>query len=190
VRADERDIASIARSTSAIAHCPASNSKLGHGVAPVDEFLAAGVPVGLGSDSMASNNRMDILEEARLALLTQRARLRSSETPSAEDMLEMATIGGARALGIDSIVGTLEEGKEADLAAFAVESLGPVHDPVASAVFSITGSRASFVAVSGKPLVQGGRLLLSRPELADRMQYLADALAEWLASGGEMRGIV
>ena len=84
------------RRAARVAHCPASNAKLGHGIAPLDEMLAAGIVVGLGSDSMASNNRMDLLEEARLALLAQRARIGSCETPEAVDVLEMATIGGAR----------------------------------------------------------------------------------------------
>jgi 5-methylthioadenosine/S-adenosylhomocysteine deaminase len=188
VQVDRRDIDSIARSGSTVAHCPASNAKLGHGTAPIDELLAAGIPVGLGSDSMASNNRMDMLEEARLALLNQRVRMRSSETPQAIDVLEMATLGGARALGIDATVGTLEEGKEADLAAFSLDGIGPVQDPIAAAVFSITGSRARFVTVSGRPLLRDGQLVSPRPQLADRMQYMADALAEWLASGGEAVG--
>jgi len=190
VRIDGRDIESVAGSGSTIAHCPASNAKLGHGTAPIDEILAAGIPVGLGSDSVASNNRMDIVEEARLALLAQRTRMRSCETPEAVDVLEMATIGGARALGLDTVVGTLEVGKQADLVAFSLEGSGPVQDPIAATVFSITGCRACFVTVSGKPLVRNGQLVASRPGLADRMQYLADALADWLASGGEARGVV
>ncbi len=139
---------------------------------------------------MASNNRMDILEEARLALLAQRMRTSSSETPSALDVLEMATIGGARAIGIDALVGTLELGKQADLAAFALDPAGPTHDPIAAAVFSVTGARARFVAVAGSVLLRDGHLSSPRPGLAERMQGLANALGEWLAAGGEMTGLV
>jgi 5-methylthioadenosine/S-adenosylhomocysteine deaminase len=185
VRVDQRDVASIATSQSSVAHCPASNAKLGHGIAPLDELLAAGIAVGLGSDSMASNNRMDILDEARLALLTQRARLGSFEVPEAVDALELATIGGARAVGLESIIGTLEPGKQADLAAFSLDGIGPVHDPVAATIFSITGRRARFVAVAGKPLLRDGTLVKPVPGLHERMQALADSLANWLASGGE-----
>jgi 5-methylthioadenosine/S-adenosylhomocysteine deaminase len=190
VRVDGDDVRAIAASGASVAHCPASNAKLGHGVAPLDELLAAGIPVGLGSDSMASNNRMDILDEARLALLGQRMRTSSNETPSAADVLNLATLGGARAIGVDTLVGSLEEGKQADLAAFALDPAGPTHDPVTAAVFSITGARARFVTVAGTVLLRDGRLVAPRPGLAERMQYLADALDEWLAGGGEMMGVV
>ena len=187
VRVDARDIATIANSGSSVAHCPASNAKLGHGVAPLDELLAAGITVGLGSDSMASNNRMDILAEARLALLAQRTRIGSFESPAAMDVLELATIEGAKAIGIDHLVGTLEEGKQADLAAFAIDPLLPVQDPVNAAVFSLTGARARFVMVAGRPLVIDGALVSPRAGLGERISRLGDALADWLASGGEMQ---
>jgi 5-methylthioadenosine/S-adenosylhomocysteine deaminase len=190
VRVDGDDVRAIAASGASVAHCPASNAKLGHGVAPLDELLAAGIPVGLGSDSMASNNRMDILDEARLALLGQRMRTSSNETPAAADVLELATLGGARAIGMHALVGSLEEGKQADLAAFALDPAGPTHDPVTAAVFSITGARARFVAVAGTVLLRDGLLVAPRPGLAERMQCLADALDEWLAGGGEMTGVV
>jgi len=190
VRVDRRDIESIADSRSCVAHCPVSNAKLGHGIAPLDELLAAGISVGLGSDSVASNNRMDLLDEARFAILAQRARLGSFEIPEATDVIEMATVGGARAIGTDGVVGTLEPGRQADLAAFALDGVGPVHDPVAAAVFSIAGARARFVAVAGKPLLRDGSLLNQVPGLHGRVQRLGDSLAEWLANGGEMQGTV
>jgi 5-methylthioadenosine/S-adenosylhomocysteine deaminase len=148
------------------------------------------VPTGLGSDSMASNNRMDMLEEARLALLMQRTRIDSSETPSACDVLELATIGGATAIGIGDRVGTLEEGKQADLSAFSLDSMRPTHDPIAAAVFALNAGSARFVCVAGKTLLRDGLLTSPRSGLAERMQQLADALREWLDSGGEMRGVV
>ncbi|HXT14534.1 MAG TPA: amidohydrolase family protein [Gemmatimonadaceae bacterium] len=190
VRVDEQDIARIAQSRSSVAHCPVSNAKLGHGVAPLDEMLGAAIAIGLGSDSMASNNRMDLLEEARVALLSQRARTLSFETPTANEMLELATIGGAQAIGIGDVVGTLEVGKEADLAAFPLDAIGPTQDPVTAAVFSVAAARARFVSVAGQVLVRDGTLVAPRPGLADRMRDLGEKLAEWLASGGEMKGVV
>jgi cytosine/adenosine deaminase-related metal-dependent hydrolase len=185
VRVDAHDIEAIAASKSSVAHCPASNAKLGHGIAPLVEMLAAGITVGLGSDSMASNNRMDMLDEARLALLGQRVRLGSSETPSPSDVLELATLGGARALGMGDLVGTLEVGKQADLAAFAFDGHHPIHDPAAAAVFAITGARARFAAVAGNVLLRDGRLTGARAGLQLRVEASADALATWLANAGE-----
>lgn len=190
VRATGADVERIVTHACGVAHCPASNAKLGHGVAPLAEMLAAGATVGLGSDSMASNNRMDILEEARLALFAQRTRLGAHGTPTAADVLEMATIGGATAIGIADRVGTLEEGKQADLAAFALDPVGPTQDPVNAAIFSITAARTRFVAVAGKPLVRDGVLVAPREGLAGRMRFLGEALAKWLDAGGEIAGVV
>ena len=187
IRADATDIGHIAEHRCAVAHCPVSNAKLGHGAAPLVEFLAAGITVGLGSDSMASNNRMDMLEEARMALLAQRSRLGSFETPSADDVLELATLGGAAALGLENVVGSLEEGKQADLSAFPLDRVGPTVDPVAAAVFALGGTHASFVAVAGKPLVSDGGLVRPHGGLSPRIERLGDSLADWLAAGGETR---
>jgi len=187
VRADAIDVAAIADSMSAVAHCPASNAKLGHGIAPLTDLLDAGVAVGLGSDSVASSNRMDLLEEARLALLMQRAKLGFWETPSAADGLALATVGGGRALGLEAHVGTLEAGKSADLAAFDLSTVCPTQDPVATIVFSLGGRRARFVCVAGRPLVRDGVLLNARAGLAARVQASADALRDWLAAGGELQ---
>jgi 5-methylthioadenosine/S-adenosylhomocysteine deaminase len=186
VRVDAIDIATIADTACAVAHCPASNAKLGHGIAPLTELMASGVVVGLGSDSVASNNRMDILEEARLALLLQRARLGSAETPSAVEVLDLATIEGARALGLDGKIGTIEVGKSADLAAFAIDATLPIQDPVAALVHGTTGARARFVMVAGQPLLRDGTLLNPMPGLASRVQRSANALRDWLAADGEL----
>ncbi|MGH7618395.1 MAG: amidohydrolase family protein [Gemmatimonadaceae bacterium] len=185
VRVDAGDIAAIAGARCGVAHCPASNAKLGHGIAPLDEMLAAGIAIGLGSDSMASNNRMDMLDEARLALLAQRARVGSHDAPDAEEMLEMATIGGAAAIGLDGVIGTLEPGKQADLAAFAMDRARPTFDPATAAVFSITGAAARFVTVGGRVLLRDGVLVAALPGLGPRMESLGAALAEWLGAGGE-----
>ena len=190
VRVGERDISTIASSKCAIAHCPASNAKLGHGSAPLHEIRAAGITVGLGTDSVASNNRMDILGEARLALLTQRARAGSFETPDAIDVLEMATIGGAQAIGLANVVGTLEAGKQADLSAFSLDRVRPTFDPVSAAVFSITGADARFVAVAGRVLLRDGELVSPVLGLSDRIDLLAQKLADWLDAGGELQGAV
>ena len=186
VRLDAADIAAIAAGGCGVAHCPASNAKLGHGVAPLTELLASGVRVGLGSDSVASNNRMDILDEARLAVLMQRARLDSPTAVPAAAALELATLGGARALGLDDRVGSLEVGKEADLTAFSLRARRavPVHDPAAAAVFALSGCEAKFVAVAGRVLLRDGRLVHEDQTLGARVQAAAERLAAWSRTSG------
>ena len=186
VRVDGNDLDLIAARKAKVAHCPTSNAKLGHGIAPLVETLAAGIDVGLGSDSVASNNRMDILDEARTAILMQRARVGTHEALSAADVLELATMGGACALGLADQVGSLEVGKSADLAAFPIGAAAPTFDPAGAAVFAIDGSRASLVTVAGIPLIKDGRLTRVNAGLRERMQRTADALRDWLRDGGEL----
>jgi cytosine/adenosine deaminase-related metal-dependent hydrolase len=185
VRVNATDIESIAGYGCAVAHCPASNAKLGHGIAPLVEMLDASVRVGLGSDSVASNNRMDLLDEARVAVLMQRVRTGRYDALPAAAALELATLGGARALGLDREIGSLDVGKAADLAAFpmADSRSTPVYDPLTSLVFSTAGSAATFVCVAGQVLVRDSRLVgpaASSPDLTPT----ATALADWAASDG------
>jgi 5-methylthioadenosine/S-adenosylhomocysteine deaminase len=185
VNLDAEDIAAIARHDCSVAHCPASNAKFGHGISPVADLIAAGVTVGLGSDSVASNNRMDILEEARLAILFQRAIKKSERAFTALQALEMATIGGARALGIDDRVGSLEVGKDADLAAFSLSHarVTPVGDIVAAILFAVAGTPAHFVAVKGRPLLAEREPLSVDPELRIRVAAAGESLAAWNRAG-------
>ena len=161
VQATSDDIRRMADNDCAIAHCPASNAKLGHGVANLHGFLDAGIRVGLGSDSVASNNRMDILDEARLALLFGRAVGRKWNAFPATMGLELATISGARALGLDSEIGSLDMGKSADLAAFPLDGMHaqPVQDPESALLFATSGRGAALVTVAGNELVRNGRLV-------------------------------
>ena len=158
---------------------------------PTERFFLSELLVKNGylvsiSDSVASNNRMHILEEARLAVLFQRARLGLVDSPTAAQALHLATLGGARALGLHDRIGSLEPGKEADLAAFPV-AFGcgvPTHDPVAAAVFSLGSALASFVAVAGEPRVIDGRLVTRAPALegealAARVCRAAELLQDW-----------
>jgi 5-methylthioadenosine/S-adenosylhomocysteine deaminase len=185
VNLDAEDISTIARHKCSVAHCPASNAKFGHGISPVADLIAAGVTVGLGSDSVASNNRMDILEEARLAILFQRAIKKTERAFTAQQALEMATIGGARALRIDDKVGSLEVGKEADLAAFSLDAarVTPVGDIVAAILFAVAGTPAHFVAVKGRPLLAEREPLAVDPELRRRVAAAGESLAAWDRAG-------
>jgi 5-methylthioadenosine/S-adenosylhomocysteine deaminase len=188
VRVDASDIAMMVTARTPVAHCPASNAKLGHGTAPLHEMLEAGLTVGLGSDSMASNNAMDLLTESRSAVLAQRARLARHDVISARDALRLATLGGANALGLGEDIGSLDVGKSADLAAFPLGHAAiPVHDPEAAAVFALPGARASLVTVAGRALVASGRLLAENPALVARVDATAARMRAWLASDAAQR---
>ncbi|HEY0994359.1 MAG TPA: amidohydrolase family protein [Gemmatimonadaceae bacterium] len=192
VRVGDADIARMRAAGAAVAHCPASNARLGHGIAPLREMLDAGLRVGLGSDSVASNNRMDLLEEARLAALFQGARTRRAHALPAGEAIALATLGGARALGLDDRIGTLEPGKEADLAAFALDRphAVPVQEPEAAALHALRGTDAAFVAVAGEVRVRDRVLLGGDPALPARVQDAADRMAAWLEAVRARGGVV
>lgn len=186
VQLDASDVAFVAERACPVVHCPTSDAALGHGVAPVTELLAAGAIVGLGSAGGAGG-RIDLLGEARAALLLQRARLGRADALSAGDALAMATIGGARALGLDAVAGSLEVGKNADLAAFTLSEADVAvggGDPVA-ATLARARRPAVFVAVAGRVLLHHGRLRVADPGLAARVGAAARALVE--APGGDAR---
>lgn len=185
-RADEADITLIAANECAVVHCPISNAKLGHGIAPLTKLLDNGIRVGLGSDSMASNNRMDILEEARMALLFQRAHTKRHNALNAQQVLELATIGGARALGMDDRIGSLEPGKDADIAAFRIshDKALPGSDPVTTAIFSLGGSDALMTMVHGTLLVADSIPWRRDAAVIERCVRAGEALSVWAAANG------
>jgi len=152
VRVTDADIERIAANGASIAHCPKSNAKFGHGAAPLEKFLESGISVGLGSDSVASNNVCDLIEESRFAALTARNRHDSNRFITAKESFECATLGGARALGMDDSIGSLEAGKEADLAVIDLthDAQDPVSDIYAALVFSSNARDVKTTIVAGK----------------------------------------
>src|SRR5213592_2500356 len=123
---DKEGIARLARQATKVVHCPSSNLKLGSGIAPIPEMLAAGCRVGIGADGAPCNNRLDAFEEMRLAALIQKPRLGPDALPAAQ-VLELATLGGARAMGLEAEIGSIEVGKRADLV--VLDLAGPHAQP-------------------------------------------------------------
>jgi len=158
VHVSDDDLARVAGHGAGIVHCPISNAKLGQGVAPLDRMLALGLRVGLGSDSVVSNNRMHLLDEARQAVLQHALRAERADSLSAADALRLATTGGAEVMGLGAQVGALAVGLEADLAAFPLPAtLGPVYDPAVTLVHALAGrAEASLVCVAGRELIRDG----------------------------------
>lgn len=186
VQFDASDVALAAHYGCPVAHCPASNAKLGHGVAPLRALLDAGVVVGLGTDSVASNNRLDLLDEARVAALTARAAERRADALSADEALHLATLGGARALGLGDRIGSLEPGKDADLCAFALDPAVDARaahagDPASALVFAMAGRPAALTVVRGHVRARDGRVVDLDPTLAARVAATGERLRAWAA---------
>ena len=191
INVDDNDLDLIKQSGAAIAHCPKSNAKLGHGCAPFAQFVSQGITVGLGSDSVASNNTCDILEEARFATLLARLDWGSSarvskgpgsfdlsdgivELPdsrknalvTAEQALFAATVGGARALRIENRVGALAKGMQADIVVVDLSGAHqqPISNPAATLVFSSSGRDVLLTMVAGKEIYRDGRVSTASEE--------------------------
>jgi len=174
VRTDAYDIRLIAARGCAVAHCPRSNLLLGHGIAPLKQLLVAGVRVALGSDSMASNEAMDIAEEAFTAAAAQATR---GHLTAYERAFELATLEGANALGIADRVGSLEPGKQADLAAFDVpDDDGLLDRSPADALFFLGPLRARATIVAGVEKVWDHTLVNDDPTLAERVRGTTEDL--------------
>ena len=179
VRVDDADIETIRAAGAAVAHCPKSNAKLGHGRAPYEKF--SHLRLGLGSDSVASNNTCDLLEEARFALLVARSAtgLDRIEELSAARALRDSTLGGARALGLADC-GSLEAGKQADLAVVRLDGAHqtPAHDPARALVFSSSGRDVALTVVAGREVYRGGRVReVDEERLGARMREIRAKLA-------------
>ena len=153
VHADREEIGLLAAHRVGVAHCPRSNGFLGCGVAPVQELIAAGVDVSIATDSPASTPSLDLFEEIRTAIVGARARAGRPDALSAGHALELATLGGARVLGMDDRIGSLVVGKEADLTIVSVAGspFDPVEDAAAAAVLGGSPDRVTATLVSGEP---------------------------------------
>jgi 5-methylthioadenosine/S-adenosylhomocysteine deaminase len=170
---DDREQQLLADHDVKVLHCPGSNLKLGSGVAPVPEMLARGIVVSLGADGAACNNRLDMFDEMRLAAVLQAMRKQPGVLP-ARDILSMATRAGARTLGLDQEIGSLEPGKRADLVIVDRDRphLAPGPDPYSTLVYAARGSDVRTTIVDGEVLVDD-----FTPLRVDRAQIAAEARA-------------
>ena len=174
VHVTEQEANLLAQEGCHVAHCPSSNLKLASGIATPDRLLKAGVNVGLGTDGAASNNRLDIFAEMRLAALLAKGSGGDATALPAHTVLEMATVRAARALGLENRIGTLTPGKCADMAAVNLGALDltPCYDPLSHLVYAAGREHVSHVWVNGELLVENGRLTrLDTRELAAKAAY-------------------
>jgi len=162
VHLDETELALLARRGCSVAHCPVSNMKLASGIAPIPAMLRHGINVGLGSDGAASNNRLDLFQEMRQAALLAKVGSLDASIVPAHAALRMATLGGACALGLDGMIGSLEIGKRADICAVAFDSplMAPCFDPISHLIYVCDRHQVSHVWVDGRICVRNGKTLL------------------------------
>lgn len=157
---EDDEIELLANAGVTVVHCPASNASLASGQCRTQDILAAGINLCLGTDSAASNNELNMINEMRLAALFGKATAGNAGAMSAWDVLTMATVNGARAMGREDSLGTLEAGKLADMVAVDLDRLNtlPIFDPVSTLVYSAQANQVSHVWVDGKLNVENGEL--------------------------------
>ena len=161
VHMSDEEIVDMADAGVGVAHCPKSNLKLASGIAPVARFREAGIHVGIGTDSAASNNTLDMISEMRTAALLGKVAADDAAAISAGNALEMATLGSARVLGLDREIGSIEAGKWADLACIDLDTLHsqPVFDPVSQLVYTARAEQVTDVWVGGKHQLENAALI-------------------------------
>jgi len=154
------EISILADSGAHVVHCPESNLKLASGFCPVAKLMQAGVNVALGTDGAASNNDLDMFSEMRSAALLAKGVARDASALPAHDALRMATLNGAKALGLDSEIGSLEIGKAADICAVNLGALEsqPVYHPVSQLIYATGRDKVTDVWIAGRQLLRSGRL--------------------------------
>ncbi len=181
VQCSRRDIRALKHHDVRVSHNPCSNMYLASGVAPIPEMLAAGITVGLGSDGPASSNNHSLFQAMKMAALLQKGVHRDPTIMTAEKVLEMATIDGARAIGLDTLIGSIEVGKKADIAVVGTHhpAMTPVHHPVSSLVYSALGHEVTDVFVDGEAVLRQGKLTrVDERKVLQRSQRAANSLAE------------
>lgn len=170
VELNSSEIADLANSPVSIAHNPISNLKLASGVAPVTNLLAVGVTVGLATDSVASNNNLDMFEEGRTAALLQKMRVGDASQFTIDQALKALTIEGAKALGLEDKIGSLEVGKQADFIAIQPKGrihLYPLENMLSHLVYAVKGSDVQDVYIAGRQIVRDGQVLTVNVNIED-----------------------
>ncbi|RSJ30308.1 TRZ/ATZ family protein [Streptococcus gordonii] len=170
VELNPSEIADLATSSVSMAHNPISNLKLASGVAPVTNLLAAGVTVGLATDSVASNNNLDMFEEGRTAAQLQKMRVGDASQFTIDQALKALTIEGAKALGLEDKIGSLEVGKQADFIAIQPKGrihLYPLENMLSHLVYAVKGSDVQDVYIAGKQVVRDGQVLTVNVNIKD-----------------------
>lgn len=174
VQVNEHDIKELQSWNTAIVHNPISNQKLGSGIAPIKEMLEAGLTVALGTDGAGSTNTLDMFEEIKSTAYLQKVIKKSATAISGYDVLKMATIGGAKALGLEDEIGSLEVGKKADIIMIDLNKphLVPVHNIYSTLAYSVNGADVEMVMIDGNIVMENRKVLTVDEELVKKQVNL------------------
>lgn len=176
---DREEMSMLKRTNAKVNHNPTSNTKGASGTSPVPEMLEKGINVSLGTDGAGSNNNLDMLEEMKIAAILHKLRLRDPTALSAWQTLEMATINGARAVGLEREIGSLEVGKKADLILIKIDRphLVPTHNIPSLLVYSANGNDVDTVIVDGKILMKNRKVLvIDEEKILQKAQEIFEGL--------------
>lgn len=186
VHLDDNDLRLLATAGASVAHCPHSNLKLASGIAPVARMVESGIRVGLGTDGSASNNRLDLLQEARTAALLAKGSSGQADAWPAAQVLKALTLDAAAALGLDDRIGSIEAGKRADLVAvdLSAPELSPVFDPVSQLVYAAGREHVQHVWIDGRHVVRKRQLTDDAASMA--VSELVGRTALWHNRTGEI----
>lgn len=165
---NDKEIELLAKTKTHVIHCPVSNAYLASGIAPVSKMLKAGVNVALGTDGPASNNNQDMIGVIKTAALLQKVAELNPTAIRSDQVMEMATIGGAKALGLEKEIGSIEQGKKADIVLVDVKKphIAPVHRPISAIVYCAMGSDVDTVIIDGKIVMKKRKILTINEEEA------------------------
>jgi 5-methylthioadenosine/S-adenosylhomocysteine deaminase len=190
VHLNQAEIDLLAKYGVSIAHCPHSNLKLASGIAPIPSILSSGITLGIGTDGSASNNRLDLLSEARTASLLAKGSSGDAQLMSAAQTLRHMTLDAAKALGLHDQIGSIELGKSADLVSFDLSGFQtqPVFDPISQLVFACTGSQAHSVWIKGQLVVLNRQLVATGAQQA--LSEVTARLGLWHNRAGEIESAV
>jgi 5-methylthioadenosine/S-adenosylhomocysteine deaminase len=176
---DDTDISILKKTGASIVHCPESNLKLASGFCPISKLSEAGIPLAIGTDGAASNNDLDMFSETKTAALLAKGVSQDANSIPAIEALTMATLGGARALGLEEITGSLKPGKAADIQAIDLNTLSsqPIFDPISHLVYCAKSTQVSHVWVNGQCLLKEGKLTtLNEKELISQAKAWASKI--------------
>ena len=180
VKINEEEIKRIAKMGNvSIVHCPVSNLKLGCGVANITEMLKNGINVALGTDGQGSGSSLDMFEEMKYAALLQKGIHEDAVLIPAYEVLKMATINGAKALNLENEIGSIDEGKKADIIILNLDNLvtNPVNDIFSDIVYNAKGSNVETTIVGGKILMEDGNLSLNKAEIIEKCEAIIDRIS-------------